>query len=68
MDSAVQGNDFELIPTIRVERGHSVEGPFSRKFHRTISSGSYGLLESEVVEEVAKKRTFWKKRPLAEKF
>jgi len=31
-DSAVQGNDFELIRTIRMERGHSVEGPFSRDF------------------------------------
>jgi len=28
-DSAVQGNDFELIPTIRIERGHSVEDSFS---------------------------------------
>jgi len=31
-DSAVHGNDFELIPTIRMERGHSVEGSFSRDF------------------------------------
>jgi len=31
-DSAVQGNDSELIPTIRVERGHSEEGSFSREF------------------------------------
>jgi len=31
-DSAVHGNDFELIPTIRMERGHSVEGSFSREF------------------------------------
>ena len=31
-DSAVQGNDFELIPTIRTERGYSVEGSFSREF------------------------------------
>jgi len=31
-DSAVQGNDFELIPTIRMERGHSVDGSFSREF------------------------------------
>jgi len=31
-DSAVQENDFELIPTIRMERGHSVEGSFSREF------------------------------------
>jgi len=31
-DSAVQGNDFELIPTIRMERGQTVEGLFSREF------------------------------------
>jgi len=31
-DSAVQGNDFELFPTTRMERGHSVEGSFSREF------------------------------------
>jgi len=31
-DSAVPGNDFELIPTIRMEKGHSVEGSFSREF------------------------------------
>jgi len=32
MDSAVQGNDFELIPTIRMERAHSVDGSFNRHF------------------------------------
>jgi len=32
MDSTVQGNDFELIPTIGMERGHSVEGSFSCEF------------------------------------
>jgi len=31
-DSAVQGNDFELIPTIRMESGHSVESSFSCDF------------------------------------
>ena len=31
-DSAVQGNEFELIPTIRMERGHSVDGSFSCEF------------------------------------
>jgi len=31
-DSAVQGNDFELIPTIRIERGHSVDDSTSRDF------------------------------------
>ena len=31
-DSAVQGNDFELISMVTIERGHSVEGSFSREF------------------------------------
>ena len=31
-ESAIYGNDFELIPTTRMERGHSVEGSFSREF------------------------------------
>jgi len=30
--SAVQGNDFELIPTVKVECGHPTEGPFGREF------------------------------------
>jgi len=30
--SAVQGNDFELIPTVKMEREHSVEGPIGREF------------------------------------
>jgi len=32
MDSAVQENEFELIPTIRMKRGHSVDGSLSRHF------------------------------------
>ena len=31
-NSAVEGNEFELIPTIRMQRGHSVDGSFSREF------------------------------------
>ena len=31
-DSVVHGNDFELIPAIRMERGHSVDGSLSREF------------------------------------
>jgi len=30
--SAVQGNDFELIPTVRMESRHSVEGPIGHEF------------------------------------
>jgi len=31
-DPAVQGNEFGLIPTIRMERGYSIDGSFSREF------------------------------------
>ena len=68
-DSGVQWNDFELIPTVRMEREHSVEGYFSREFHRSISLGSYRRMKSEVVREDMKKNGFWgKKRPLAGRF
>jgi len=56
MDSAVQGYDFELIPEIRMERGHSVKGSFSREF-----SSIYIVRElwpSEVVCDVIKKCAF----------
>jgi len=32
MQSAAQGNDFELIPTVKMERGDPAEGPLGRKF------------------------------------
>jgi len=32
IESAVQGNDLELIPTVKVESGHPMEGPFCREF------------------------------------
>ena len=67
-DSAVQGNDFELIPTIRMERGHSVEGSLSREFSSIYIVRSYGRLKSEVVRKVIKNVRFWKKRPLAGRF
>jgi len=31
-DSAVQRNDFELIPTVKMESRHPVEGPIGREF------------------------------------
>jgi len=30
--SAVQGNDFELTPAVKMESQHSVEGPIGREF------------------------------------
>jgi len=53
-DSAVQGNDFELIPTIRMERRHFVDGSFSRHFSSIYivrNLGSYRRMKSEVVRE-----------------
>ena len=67
-DSVVQGNDFQLIPTIRMERGHSVEGSFSREFSSIYIVRDYGRLKSEVVRDVIKNCAFWKKRPLAGRF
>ena len=31
-ESTGQGNDFELIPTVKMESGHPAEGPFGREF------------------------------------
>jgi len=31
-DSGFQWNDFELIPTVKMESGHPVEGSFGREF------------------------------------
>jgi len=31
-ESAVQGNDFELILTVKMESGHPVEGSFGSEF------------------------------------
>ena len=55
-DSAVQGNDIELIPTIKMERGHSVEGSFSREFSsiyivRELSSSKVGYQKTCALEK-----------------
>ena len=34
------GNDFELIPTVKIKCGHPVEGPLVVSFHRSVSLGS----------------------------
>ena len=51
-DSAVHGNDFELIPAIRMERGQTIEESFSREFSSIYIVGSYGRLKLEVVRDV----------------
>ena len=57
-DSAVQGNDFELIPTIRMERGHSVVGSFSREFSSIYIIRELWPSEAEVVRDTIEKRAF----------
>jgi len=34
--SAVQGNDFELIPTVKMESEHPVDMPIGREFPRFV--------------------------------
>jgi len=60
-DSAAQGNDFELIPIIRIERGHSVEGSLSREF-----SSIYIVRELSPSEVVSRSRGYQKKRAFGE--
>ena len=55
---AVQGNDFELIPTVTVESRYSIDGPTVVTFHRSISLGSYGVrvrVKSEIVQDFPEK-------------
>jgi len=66
MDSAVQGHDFELIPTTRMERGHSVDGSLSCHF-----SSIYIVreLSPDEVGNRSRGSGFWKKNdPLREDF
>jgi len=69
MDSAVQWNDFELIPTVRMERGHSAEGPTSHEF-----SSIYIVRELWLAEVGSRSRryqnlrVFEKNDPLREDF
>ena len=70
-DSAVfLGNDFELIPTVRMESQHSVRVPTSRDFPRFvfISEKSRGH-KSELVDDVhAPFDLFGKKTPYRQIF
>jgi len=65
-----RGYDFELIPTVEMESGHPVEGPFGREFSSStcISLGSYSGLKSRVVGNFGQKFAFLKKRTLTGKF
>ena len=67
--STVQGNDFELIPTVKMEIQHSVHGPTSRDFSSIYIVRELWGLKSEVVEAFSRKVAFLDKNdPLWENF
>jgi len=53
--SAVHRNDFESIPTLKMESGHPIEGPLDRDF-----SSIYIVMELQR-PEVASRWKFWPK-------
>jgi len=63
-DSAVHGTDFELIPTVKMESRHPVEGPVGREFSSIYIVRSYRGLKSLVVEHFGEKLPFLKNDPL----
>ena len=67
-DSAVQVNDFELIPTLRMESGHSVEGSFSREFSSIYIVRKLSPSEVGSRPQGHQKRAFWEKGPFAGRF
>jgi len=58
-DSAVQGNDFELIPTVRMESQHSIGAPTCHDFPRFVIISEKSRLE--VGNRWRWSRFFWKK-------
>ena len=61
-DSAVQGNDFELIPTVRMESQHSIGAPTCHDFPRFVIISEKSWLE--VGNRWRWSRFFLEKRPL----
>jgi len=60
--SDAQSAVLELILTVKMERGHSVEGSFGREFS---SLGSYSRMKSEVVGDFIEKFAFFEKKTTA---
>jgi len=60
-----QRNDFELIPTVKIETIHPVEGSVGNEFP---SMRSYGGLKSEDVEKIDFFAFFGKTTPYGEIF
>jgi len=69
VQSAVQGNNLELIPTVKMESQHSVEGSFGREFSSLYIVRDYSHLKSQAIEEFCPKFAFFEKKdPLREDF
>jgi len=62
--SAVHGNDFELIPTVKMESRHFVEGPIGHEF----SSGIIDVWNRKSLAIFAPYSSFLKKDPLRGNF
>jgi len=65
-----QGNDFELIPVVKTETTHLIEGSFGNEFSSICNHcGFMAALKSQDVEKIKKfLMFFFEKRPLPGKF
>jgi len=65
-DSAVQGNDFELIPMVRIDSQHSIGAPTCHDFPRFVIISEKSWIE--VGNRWRWSRFFGKKDPLRANF
>jgi len=63
-----QRNDFELIPTVKVETIQPIEGYFGKEFHLSVIVRRYGGLKWQVVEKKIFVLHFWNNDPLRKIF
>jgi len=69
VDYTGQGNDFELIPTVKMETIHPVEGYFCSKFSAICNHfGVMAAWSHKMLEIFRKSKRFWKNNPLQENF
>ena len=67
-EPADQANEFELIPTVRMESQHSIGVPTSHDFPRFAIISEKSRLEVRNRWRWSRYGFFWKKRPLKGKF
>ena len=64
-----QRNDFELIPMVKIETGHSVEGSFGNEFRSIYNHCEVMAAWSRTtLKKIVFFAFFWKKRPLTGTF